>query len=100
MHETLQNFSGGRHFGHESTFIHHIDPVAHAQQFGHFRADHQDAAALVGDDEGDVALGQRLRLRNTAVTQVAVRSKRLDLVSFNEIPHLAGLAAADWVTYA
>jgi broad specificity phosphatase PhoE len=58
------------------------------------------AAGLVLGTTPDTAIGLNLRLRNTAVTQVAVRSKRLDLVSFNEIPHLAGLAAADWVTYA
>lgn len=41
-----------------------------------------------------------LRLRNTALTQVHVGRKRLGLVSFNEIPHLANLLATEWVTHA
>lgn len=41
-----------------------------------------------------------LRLRNTALTQLHVGPQKWGLVSFNEIPHLATVPAADWVTHA
>jgi hypothetical protein len=43
-----------------SPFVHHVDAVAHAQQLGHLRRDHQDAAALfgqAGDERVDLELG-------------------------------------------
>ncbi len=41
-----------------------------------------------------------LRIRNTAVSELAYSPKRHNLVSFNTLPHLSGAEYADWVTYA
>jgi broad specificity phosphatase PhoE len=41
-----------------------------------------------------------LRIRNTAITELAFNPKRHTLVSFNSTPHLATPEHASWVTYA
>ena len=41
-----------------------------------------------------------LRLRNTAVSEVACTPKRCSLVSFNALPHLSAPQHRDWITYA
>ena len=41
-----------------------------------------------------------LRLRNSALTEFAYTPKRHMLQSYNHLPHLDGLPAANWVTYS
>ena len=41
-----------------------------------------------------------LRMRNTAVTELAYTPKRHMLVTYNALPHLDDAALRDWVTYA
>ena len=51
---------GTREFADETAFVHHIDAVAHAEQFRHFGRDHQHAFTFVGqrvDDRVDLVFG-------------------------------------------
>src|SRR5687768_15312507 len=48
MHDRLLRGFCARELGHEGTFVHHVQTVAHAQQFGHLGRDHQDGAAFFG----------------------------------------------------
>ncbi len=41
-----------------------------------------------------------MRLRNTAVTEFAFNPKRYALLTYNTLPHLEQLDAAEWVSYA
>ena len=41
-----------------------------------------------------------MRIRNSAVTELAFTPKRHTLLTFNTLPHLDDEALADWVTYA
>ena len=41
-----------------------------------------------------------LRIRNSAVTEIAFNPKRMHLVSFNHLPHLDAPERRDWVTHA
>jgi len=41
-----------------------------------------------------------LRMRNTALSELAYTPKRHMLVTYNTLPHLQDPACADWVTYA
>ena len=41
-----------------------------------------------------------LRIRNSAVTELAFNPKRMHLVSFNHLPHLDALERRGWVTHA
>lgn len=41
-----------------------------------------------------------LRMRNSSITEFAITPKRLSLVSFNTVPHLATTEHAGWVTHA
>jgi len=42
----------------------------------------------------------KLRIRNTAVSELACSLKRHNRVGFNTLPHLSGTEYADWITYA
>src|SRR6056297_3513482 len=42
-HDALLTGLSGGHFPDESAFVHHVDPVAHAQQLGHLGRDHHHA---------------------------------------------------------
>src|SRR6267142_4879097 len=58
-HDALLRRLLGAEFGHEATLVHHVDAIAHAQQLGHLRRDHQDAFSLVRqlvDDGVDLVL--------------------------------------------
>lgn len=46
------------------------------------------------------AIELNLRLRNSSISEVHYHPKRLSVVSFNTLPHLAQLPQADWWTYA
>jgi broad specificity phosphatase PhoE len=46
------------------------------------------------------AIDLNLRLRNTAVCEVAYSPRRCTLLSFNALPHLSSPELADWITYA
>jgi broad specificity phosphatase PhoE len=41
-----------------------------------------------------------LRIRNSAVTELAYTPKRHMLVTYNTLPHLEDAAYEDWVTYS
>ena len=60
-------------------------------------------ATLVGHLLGvqpETTVELNLRLRNTALSEVAVTPKRCALVSFNALPHLSAPQHRDWITYA
>jgi broad specificity phosphatase PhoE len=60
-------------------------------------------ATLVGHLLGvqpETTVELNLRLRNTALSEVAVTPKRCALVSFNTLPHLSAPQHRDWITYA
>lgn len=46
------------------------------------------------------AIELNLRMRNTALSEVAYTPKRHMLVTYNTLPHLEGADYADWITYA
>lgn len=46
------------------------------------------------------AIELNLRLRNTSVSEVHYHAKRLSVISFNSLPHLAHLPQQAWWTYA
>jgi broad specificity phosphatase PhoE len=78
------------------------------------RANHADGRTLVVSSGGPIshALGQvlglgaeatielNLQLRNSALCELRVSPKRLGLVSFNTLPHLAAPDHAAWLTHA
>ncbi len=80
----------------------------------HVRANHYGQNVLVVTSGGPIstAVGHvlgtppettidlNLRIRNTAVTELAFTPKRHMLVTFNGIPHLDAPAYKDWITYA
>jgi broad specificity phosphatase PhoE len=47
----------------------------------------------------EVTIDLNMRLRNSAVCELAITPKRLALVTFNHVPHLDGDAYADWHTH-
>jgi hypothetical protein len=47
----------------------------------------------------EVSIDLNMRMRNTAVSELAYTPKRHLLVTFNTVPHLDDPALADWVTY-
>jgi len=60
-------------------------------------------ATLVGHLLGtypEASIELNLRLRNTAVSEVAHTPRRCALVSFNTLPHLTAPEYRDWITYA
>ena len=57
-----------------------------------------DGAVLGTAPEVTIALN--MRIRNSAVTEMSISSKRLMLQTFNTLPHLGGLDHADWLTHA
>lgn len=78
------------------------------------RARHADGRTLVVSSGGPIshALGQvlglgadatielNLQLRNSALCELRVSPKRLALISFNTLPHLAAPEHAAWITHA
>jgi len=60
-------------------------------------------ATLVGHLLGappETTIELNLRIRNTAVSEVAHTPKRCALVSFNALPHLTAPEHRDWITHA
>jgi len=60
-------------------------------------------ASLVGHLLGtspEASIELNLRLRNTAVSEVAHTPRRCALVSFNTLPHLTAPEYRDWITHA
>src|ERR1700761_5255537 len=47
-HDLLLRGLGRGELADEAALVHHVNPVAHAQQFRHLGRNHQDAFALVG----------------------------------------------------
>src|ERR1700709_829314 len=45
-HDLFLRGLGHRKFGDKAPFVHHVDAVAHAEQFGQFGRNHEDAFAL------------------------------------------------------
>ena len=80
----------------------------------HVRANHYGQNVLVVTSGGPIstAVGQvlrastqavidlNLRIRNSAITELAFTPKRHMLVSFNAIPHLEHPDLAQWITYS
>lgn len=48
----------------------------------------------------ETTIEMNLRIRNTAVSELAYNPKRCTLVSFNELPHLASPEHQGWITHA
>jgi broad specificity phosphatase PhoE len=48
----------------------------------------------------DATIELNLRIRNSAITELAFNPKRHHLLSFNHLPHLHAPERAGWVTYA
>ena len=46
------------------------------------------------------AIDLNMRLRNSALTEMVITPKRLELLAFNTLPHLEDEARRSWVTYA
>jgi broad specificity phosphatase PhoE len=79
----------------------------------HARQHHAGGQVLVVSSGGPIstAVGQvlgtapettidlNMRIRNSAITELAVTPKRLALVTFNPLPHLDGPDHAAWVTH-
>lgn len=57
------------------------------------------AVGLVLGMAPTATIGLNLRIRNSAVTEFIVTPRRLQLLSYNALPHLDGPEHADWVTY-
>lgn len=60
-------------------------------------------ATLVGHvlaTSPETTIELNLRLRNTAVSELAHTPRRCSLLSFNTLPHLAAPTHRDWITYA
>ena len=47
----------------------------------------------------EVTIDLNMRMRNSAVSELAYTPKRHLMVTFNTVPHLDDPALADWVTY-
>lgn len=47
----------------------------------------------------ETTIDLNLRMRNTSVTELAMTPKRLALISFNGLPHLATADDRDWITH-
>lgn len=76
-----------RHLGRPVLVVSSGGPIAHA--VGH---------VLQAPNPSIVELN--LRLRNSAVSELAFNAKRHSLVTFNTLPHLQDAALRDWVTHA
>lgn len=84
-----------------------MSALTHAQQ-------HHAGRVLVVSSGGpiSIALGQllgmpaqssielNLQMRNTSVSELRASAQGHRVISFNTLPHLAGAAHADWVSYA
>ena len=58
------------------------------------------AVAAVLGAPAETLIELNLRIRNSALTELAATPKRLMLHSFNHVPHLDDPALSDWITYA
>jgi broad specificity phosphatase PhoE len=58
------------------------------------------AVAQVLGAPAETLIELNLRIRNSALTELAATPKRLMLHSFNHVPHLDDPALVDWITYA
>lgn len=58
------------------------------------------AVAHVLGAPAETLIELNLRIRNSALTEIAATPKRLMLHSFNHVPHLDDPETADWITYA
>ncbi|RMX03011.1 histidine phosphatase family protein [Corticibacter populi] len=58
------------------------------------------AVAAVLDTAPEQAIGLNMRIRNTAITELGITPRRINLHSFNAIPHLAAREWAELVTMA
>ena len=57
------------------------------------------AVGLVLGAPAEATIDLNMRLRNSAITELAATPKRYALVTYNHLPHLDGPEHADWVTY-
>ena len=58
------------------------------------------ASSLVLGAAPEVSIALNMRIRNTAVTELSMSSKRLMLQTFNTLNHLDTAQTRDWVTFA
>src|SRR5476649_1192445 len=94
-------------FRDKAAFVHHVDAVAHAQQFRHFRRDHDDALTFGGqfaDDAVDFILGADVDAAAGLIEYQHVRTREqplgqhhLLLVAAGQVDHfLQHAGAADF----
>ena len=57
------------------------------------------ALGLVLQTPAAVTIDFNMRLRNSAITELAFNAKRHHLQGFNALPHLDDLAFSDWITH-
>jgi broad specificity phosphatase PhoE len=58
------------------------------------------AVAQVLGAPAETSIDLNMRIRNSALTELAFTPRRHALVSFNHLPHLDSAARQDWVTYS
>lgn len=57
------------------------------------------AVGLVLGTAPETTIDLNMRIRNSAVTELAITPKRYALVTFNHLPHLDEPGLADWITH-
>lgn len=84
------------------------------QALAHVQAHHVGQAVLMVSSGGPIstavahvlgappasAIDLNMRLRNSALTEMVVTPRRLELLAFNTLPHLEAEPRRGWVTYA
>lgn len=94
---TWENFSTGmRHALEHMRHQHHTGNVLVVSSGGPIST----AASLVLGAAPEVSIALNMRIRNTAVTELSMSSKRLMLQTFNTLNHLDTAQTRDWVTFA
>lgn len=94
------------------TYVEFREGVVQALQ--HVQAQHLGQSVLVVSSGGPIstavahvlgappatAIDLNMRLRNSALTEMVVTPKRLELLAFNTLPHLEDETRRAWITYA
>lgn len=93
---TWADFSGGiRHALEDMRREHHGGNVLVVSSGGPIST----AASVVLGAAPEVSIALNMRIRNTAVTELSMSTKRLMLQTFNTLNHLDALETQDWVTF-
>ena len=91
-----EDFSGGiRHALEEMRRHHHTGNVLVVSSGGPIST----AASLVLSAPPEVAIALNMRIRNTAVSELSMSSKRLMLQTFNTLNHLDQADTQAWITF-